>query len=235
MKTGFFSCLLDKVSGEEYTKSDHVVTKGVMRLEQETGTRKKILDAALQEFGSKGYSHASTNRIHEAAGVSKGVVFKHFQSKAGLYAAVFRKAFDKMLLAMESQPFYADPDPFERVMRVTMWKILYTKDHPLDTQVMTEGIMNPPKELQGYLGEHLDSLMKTSVRHFFEDIPMDQVNPIYSKEEVIRFLEYGILGLQQTVVNQKMSMDQLAAFRDESIRFLQIILKGMEIKHGERI
>jgi len=206
-----------------------------MRLENESGTRKKILEAALQEFGTRGYSHASTNRIHEAAGVSKGVVFKHFQSKAGLYSAVFRRAFDKMLVAMEAQPFYADPDPFERVMRVTIWKFMYTREHPLDTAVMTEGIMNPPKELQAYLAEHLDFLMKTSVQHFFEDIPMDHIDPKYSKEEVIQNLQYGILGLQQSVVNQKMSMDQLAAFRDESIRFLQIILKGMENHHGERI
>jgi len=44
-----------------------------------------VVRAALGEFARYGYSHASTNRICEQAGVSKGALFHNFHSKDNLF------------------------------------------------------------------------------------------------------------------------------------------------------
>ncbi len=44
-----------------------------------------VVRAALKEFSRYGYSHASTNRICEEAGVSKGALFHNFRSKDNLF------------------------------------------------------------------------------------------------------------------------------------------------------
>jgi AcrR family transcriptional regulator len=44
-----------------------------------------VLEAALKEFSSYGYSHASTNRICQKAEVSKGALFHNFHSKENLF------------------------------------------------------------------------------------------------------------------------------------------------------
>ncbi|EMV4835388.1 helix-turn-helix transcriptional regulator, partial [Listeria monocytogenes] len=49
--------------------------------------RLKILEAAMGEFTEKGYQAASTNKICEKAGVSKGLIFHYFGSKEKLYIA----------------------------------------------------------------------------------------------------------------------------------------------------
>lgn len=51
-------------------------------------TRAQILDAALQEFGERGYAGARTAAIAGRAGVNQQLISYHFGGKAGLYAAV---------------------------------------------------------------------------------------------------------------------------------------------------
>lgn len=50
-------------------------------------TQKKILRAAVQEFSTHGLSGARTDRIAEAAGVNKALLYYYFKSKQGLYTA----------------------------------------------------------------------------------------------------------------------------------------------------
>ncbi|HEX3053483.1 MAG TPA: TetR family transcriptional regulator [Aggregatilineaceae bacterium] len=53
--------------------------------EEAAVTRQTILEAALHIFGSKGYSATRLEDIAEAAGVTRGAVYWHFQNKAQLY------------------------------------------------------------------------------------------------------------------------------------------------------
>ena len=50
--------------------------------------RHTLIDVASPLFASSSYSEVSTQDIAQAAGVSVGLIFHHFGSKAGLYAAV---------------------------------------------------------------------------------------------------------------------------------------------------
>ena len=55
---------------------------GTKRTEKACATRKQLLEAALAVIGEKGYSAATVDEIVDAAGVSKGVAYYHFKSKA---------------------------------------------------------------------------------------------------------------------------------------------------------
>ncbi|GAB4383774.1 TetR/AcrR family transcriptional regulator [Albidovulum sp.] len=50
--------------------------------------RKDILDAAIREFREQGFPAARVNRIADLAGVSKRTLYKHFESKELLFAAI---------------------------------------------------------------------------------------------------------------------------------------------------
>lgn len=53
------------------------------------GTRDRILDAALELFGSKGFAATTTKQIASRAGVNEVTLFRIFRSKQALYACVF--------------------------------------------------------------------------------------------------------------------------------------------------
>ena len=63
-------------------------TKGVPRADRE----QQILDAAVAEFGGRGYAHASMAAIAQRAGISKPLVYEYFGSKEGLYLACLDRA-----------------------------------------------------------------------------------------------------------------------------------------------
>lgn len=51
----------------------------------------RILDAALQLFAEKGFDNVSVREICAAAGVSKPVLYYHFENRDGVIRAVLRK------------------------------------------------------------------------------------------------------------------------------------------------
>jgi AcrR family transcriptional regulator len=62
--------------------------------------REQILDVAIDVFGRAGYFGASMNDIAEAAGVTKPVLYQHFDSKSDLYSALLEEVGARMLDAI---------------------------------------------------------------------------------------------------------------------------------------
>ena len=59
-------------------------------------TRARILDAATREFSSNGLAGARTERIAEAAGVNKALIYYYFQGKEALYTATLEFVAERM-------------------------------------------------------------------------------------------------------------------------------------------
>lgn len=61
-----------------------------------------ILEKALVEFGKYGYTSASTNRLVQALGISKGSLFKYFESKLDLYVSLVDDVVSNLEAYLES-------------------------------------------------------------------------------------------------------------------------------------
>ena len=82
-----------------------------------TEKRENILFAALQLFAREGYHATSTSKVAKAAGVSEGLIFRHYQNKEGLVNAILEEGENRL------KPLFVDivmePDPKE-VIRKTI-------------------------------------------------------------------------------------------------------------------
>ena len=56
--------------------------------ERTSRTRTALVDAALGMFGARGYASVSTADIVDAAGVSRGALYHHFEDKRAVFLAV---------------------------------------------------------------------------------------------------------------------------------------------------
>ncbi|MEM1361317.1 MAG: TetR family transcriptional regulator [Pseudomonadota bacterium] len=56
-------------------------------------TKRRILQAALEEFAAHGHSGARIDRLAEAAGVSKPMIYDYFGDKDTIYADALREAY----------------------------------------------------------------------------------------------------------------------------------------------
>ncbi len=59
---------------------------------RKAATRERIAAAALDQVAAGGYASASVQAVARRAGVAVGTVYRHFPSKADLFAEVFRRA-----------------------------------------------------------------------------------------------------------------------------------------------
>lgn len=58
--------------------------------------RKRLLQAAAQEFASAGFKKASLVRIAEGAGVSKPALYYYFEDKADIFVTVVKEAWERL-------------------------------------------------------------------------------------------------------------------------------------------
>jgi AcrR family transcriptional regulator len=64
--------------------------------------RKQLLAVAVDEFGVQGYHITTMNRLAEAAGVTKPVLYQHFPSKRDLYLAVLYDVGERLRSAISA-------------------------------------------------------------------------------------------------------------------------------------
>lgn len=86
-------------------------TKGMPRKDRE----RLILDAAAEEFGTKGYARGSTAALAARAGITKPMIYEYFSSKDGLYLACLDRAGSRLVAAVESAQ--AGPSDITRASR----------------------------------------------------------------------------------------------------------------------
>ena len=64
-------------------------------------TRKALIESALKLFGSKGYADTSVQEITEAAQVTKGAFYHHFESKEDLLRLIHDEFLDYQLAILK--------------------------------------------------------------------------------------------------------------------------------------
>jgi AcrR family transcriptional regulator len=74
-----------------------------------TEKQEKIMQAALELFAQEGYNATSTSRVAKHAGVSEGLIFRHFENKEGLLQAILDEGERRMKalfvdIVMETKP-----------------------------------------------------------------------------------------------------------------------------------
>lgn len=61
-----------------------------------TASRRAILDAALDEFSRSGFAGARIDRIAQASGRNRALIYAYFESKEGLFAAAFEQVVERV-------------------------------------------------------------------------------------------------------------------------------------------
>lgn len=100
-----------------------------------TEKQQNILRHALELFSKQGFDNTSTSKIAKAAGVSEGLIFRHFKNKDGLLLAIMENGTERVTGYLT--PILSEKDPkklIELVIRMpfnippeenSFWKLIY--------------------------------------------------------------------------------------------------------------
>lgn len=99
--------------------------------------RERVLDAAMREFGSRGFSGGSLNVIAREAEVAKGSLFQYFDDKLDLFAHVCEVTSERVRADVEQQVRVLDPDRpfFDHLTDILRIWVAYFRDHPVERGV----------------------------------------------------------------------------------------------------
>jgi AcrR family transcriptional regulator len=89
--------------------------------------RAAIIEAAGRLFGERGYEATRLDDVAAAAGVTKPIVYRHFDSKRGLYLALLDRHRDDLAGFVSSIP--AEGTTEERLRAVLEVWLSYVEDH----------------------------------------------------------------------------------------------------------
>ena len=132
-------------------------------------TSRRLLNAAVEIFGARGYHAATIAAICEAADANIAAVSYYFDDKAGLYAATWEYAYDQAVAAMPYDEPGVDETPEERLFR-NVRSLVYRMggDGPaIDLQnLLTQERMSPT----GLVKELGPSLFQPAMRHLREAV-----------------------------------------------------------------
>jgi AcrR family transcriptional regulator len=100
-----------------------------------TQKQENILTAALKLFAQEGYASTSTQKVAREAGVSEGLIFRHFGSKEGLLSAIMRRSEEETKRLMAGIVMTTDPKEMLRKAlelpfsigedQYEMWRLTY--------------------------------------------------------------------------------------------------------------
>ncbi len=113
-------------------------------------TSEKILDAAVREFETKGYSGTRMQAIADRAGINKALLHYYYKSKDALFQIIIQKAF-KVFIPKVISAIDEETDLFETIEKFTSSYIDNLIQHPRIPAFITLEINNNPERLLGLI------------------------------------------------------------------------------------
>lgn len=155
---------------------------GTKRTEKACATRRQLLDAALTVIGEKGYSAATVDEIVEVAGVSKGVAYYHFKSKAVMAESILEEGIGELIEGFERIADEASTAPVALTGMVELFATRIFENKAFGrffvSELWREGRVWS-ESMRGYEGRLLDVLEGQLTRGQQEGIIRPEIDPAF--------------------------------------------------------
>lgn len=174
--------------------------------------KEAILKAALEEFSMNGYEKASTNKIVEKAGVSKGLLFHYFSNKRRLFIYVYNYYFnflkEKLYINIDTE----ERDVLERVKNWTIVKMELIEKYPIVFMLFIKSRLNMPQDIKAILEKNQSREIKEAYEKFLFNIDYSKFKDNVNVQKCLKILmwtlekyseEYMIFNMNNSLLNIK--------------------------------
>ncbi|PQZ53264.1 TetR family transcriptional regulator [Bacillus sp. MYb209] len=163
----------------------------------------RILEAAVDMFGEKGYASTSTSEIAKRAGVAEGTIFRYYKTKKDLLFAVVMPTLTKFaapffVQAFAKEIFKTDYESYEVLLRVIIQnRFEFAKKHFPMIKILIQEVPFQPElksEIQQLIETELLVHFKKLIAKFQDEGEIIKLPP----SSVLRLTLSAVLGLLLT-------------------------------------
>lgn len=157
------------------------------------------MEACLREFAAYGYDLASTNRITQACGISKGVLFKYFGDKEGLFLWLCEENIRLYTQDMQTGPY---PDIFACVIDFTRQKLRWLRDRPLYYQLSMRIFKEPLHPVYAKTQAFTAAVRQKQLEVIQSLLPISGLKPSVTDEQALAMMFWVAQGLQDQYLDR---------------------------------
>ena len=170
-------------------------------IDETADTRERLMQAAIQQFGARGFGSTTLRDIAQAAGIKAPSIYNHFSSKEELLVAATTwglEVFQRNVLGGDDP---AAP-PLHRLEQIVRRHVIFQLDHVEIAQA--NDLLLEAAALQGIMpSETVDDLRKRMRRHL--DLVTDILEALHGARAVVgapnpRITSLAIISLCDRVV-----------------------------------
>lgn len=158
--------------------------------ERQECSRKKIFQAALEEFGQNDYDIVTMERICTKHRISKGMMYHYYSSKDDLFLLCVEDTFHILHdYEEETIKLSEEKEDIERIQYFFVMREYFFQQHPMQKRIFENAIMHTPSHLALEI-EKLHQPVKKLDRCFFERVVENMsLRPGVEKPKAMQYLE----------------------------------------------
>lgn len=139
-------------------------------MEKDLSSRSKIIEGAITVFAQHNYEKASTTMIAQTAGLSKGLIFHYFGSKADLFLATYQEVATIIIDRIVDKINYAETDMLLR-LRESIWlKLEVMQTYPEIFEFLKAAYFEHPPELKERMQLINSSILDQGTAKIYQNI-----------------------------------------------------------------
>lgn len=193
-------------------------------------SRQKIIDAAIQEFGTMSYKEASMNNICKRGFVSKGIIYHYFKDKDELYLHCLEQCFEELGNQLIKEKCTSKSFE-ENIKHYINARNNFFSDNPYFRTIFFNSLLNPPKHLSIKIKELRKDIDRINIEYCKDALEDVLLKPDITYQDAIEYyliLQDSFNTYFQNKVQEEFNFDELVATHEEKIaKMLKILLYGI--------
>ena len=162
--------------------------------ELDEAKQQKVIDAAVNEFGTYGYENSSTNRIVKECGISKGSLFKYFENKEDLYFYLIDTIANKMAESLGPELKELPKDVIERVIAYSTLETTWYIENPEMGRFMI-GMAQEKGEIAKKIAERYKGSMTDTYKAIMKGADLSKLK--HDKNKAIDIIRWMLQGFNK--------------------------------------
>lgn len=163
----------------------------------------RMINAALKIFALNGYQKASTDDIVKEAGISKGLLFHYFGSKAGVYTFMYEYSSRFMTMELERAVSLREKDLFLLLKQMEEAKSVLLSNYPYMQKFLLTHIDLKDEEIKKSVAPYVDKVPQI-MGEVMSRADYDRIRDGVDKDLLVRTMYYVTRGLMETALTTGM-------------------------------
>lgn len=166
----------------------------------------RMINGALKIFALNGYQKASTDDIVKEAGISKGLLFHYFGSKAGLYVFVYEYSARYMAMELQRAVSLRERDLFLLFVQIEEAKNVLLRNYPYMQKFLLSSREIADEKIREEIKDYTN-LSENAMNEALERADYDRLLPGVDEKLLIRSMHYVTRGLMETALTEKLDSE----------------------------